>query len=259
MARTSEENLKRYIKTELDSIIPHMDEERRLLEIHKKLNKRSNLMKFRKNKLAAAFTAMVVITVLGTVTAVAAGKITSLVSVSDNDKNVHSIMELRELSKTQMKASPKLPDNFTNGMAFVKGYISQVKGVDENNNQVITYSETYADYGENPQVTLASYVHQDGISEGDQPGQKEVYQGVELNSVETQYVFLPGEQEPSEEDKKLEEEGKLMISYGSDQEERKLFKSVSWSENGIDYLLFTFENVELNSLTAMAKEVIDTK
>nr|WP_314461377.1 hypothetical protein [uncultured Clostridium sp.] len=257
MARTSEENLKRYIKTELDSITPHKDEERRLLEIHKKLNKRSNRMKIRKNKLAAAFTAMVVITVLGTVTAVAAGKITGLVSGSG--KNVNSITELRELSKTQMKVSPKIPDNFTNGMAFVKGEISQVKGVDENNNQVITYSEAYAEYGEDPQVTLSSHVHQDGISEGDQPGRKEVYQGVELNSVETQYVFLPEGQEPSEEDKKLQEEGKLMISYGSDQEERKLFKSVIWSENGIDYLLFTFENVELNSLTAMAKEVIDTK
>ncbi len=50
-----------------------------------------------------------------------------------------------------------------------------------------------------------------------------------------------------------------MISYGSDQEERKLLKSVNWSENGIDYTLFTFENVELNSMTAMAKEVIDMK
>ena len=80
-----------------------------------------------------------------------------------------------------------------------------------------------------------------------------------MNSSVMQYVFLPEGQEPSEEDKKLQEEGKLMISYGSDQEERKLFKSVNWSENGIDYTLFTFENVELNSMTAMAKEVIDMK
>jgi hypothetical protein len=257
MARTSEEQLKRFINTELDSITPDMDEERRLLEIHKKLNKRSNYMKFKKNKFVAAFTAMVIITVLGTATAVAAGKITSL--VSGTDKNVNTITELREVSKDQMKESPKFPDKFSNGMAFVKGNISHVKGMDEDNNQVITYSEAYADYGNNPQVVLSSHVHQDSIPAGDQAGQKEVYQGVELNSAKVQYLFLPGEQEPSEEDKKLQEEGKLMISYGSDQEERKLFKSVNWSENGIDYLLFTFENVELNSLTAMAKEVIDMK
>jgi hypothetical protein len=257
MARTSEEQLKRFINTELDSITPDMDEERRLLEIHKKLNKRSNFMKFRKNKLAAAFTAMVIITVLGTATAVAAGKITSL--VSGTDKNVNTITELREVSKDKMKASPKFPDKFSNGMAFVKGNISHVKGMDEDNNQVITYSEAYADYGNNPQVVLSSYVHQDAISAENQPGQKEVYQGVELNSAEMQYVFLPEGQEPSEADKKLQDEGKLMLSYGSDQEERKLFKSVNWSENGIDYSLFTFEDVELNSLTAMAKEVIDMK
>ncbi|WP_349668600.1 hypothetical protein [Lacrimispora sp.] len=257
MARTSEEQLKRFINTELDSITPEMDEERRLLEIHKKLNRRSDFMKFRKNKFAAVVTAMLVITVLGTVTAVAAGKITSL--VSGTDKNVNTLSELREVSKDQMKASPKFPDKFTNGMAFVKGNISHVKGMDENNNQVITYSEAYADYGVNPQVVLSSHVHQDSIPEEDMAGQKEVYQGIELNCAEVQYLFLPPDQEPSEKDKKLQDEGKLMISYGSDQEERKLFKSVKWSENGIDYLLFTFENVELNSLTAMAKEVIDTK
>ncbi|GLB28267.1 hypothetical protein LAD12857_01900 [Lacrimispora amygdalina] len=257
MARTSENDFKRFIKAELDLITPDMDEERRLLEIHKKLSKRSNCMKFRRNKLTAAFTAMVIITVLGTVTAVAAGKITSF--VSGTDKNVNTLTELRELSKDQMKASPKFPDKFTNGMAFVKGNISHVKGMDEDNNQVITYSEAYADYGENSQVVLSCHVHQDTISAENQPGQKEVYQGVELNSAEMQYVFLPEGQEPSEEDKKLQEEGKMMISYGSDQEERKMLKSVNWSENGIDYLLFTFENVELNSMTSMAKEVIDMK
>ena len=227
MARTSEEQLKRFINTELDSITPDMDEELRLLEIHKKLNKRSNCMKFKKNKLAAAFTAMVIITVLGSVTAVAAGKITSL--VSGTDKNVNTITELREVSKDKMQASPKFPDKFSNGMAFVKGNISKVKGMDEDNNQVITYSEAYADYGNNPQVVLSSQVHQDAISSENEPGQKEVYQGIELKSAEMPYVFLPEGQEPSEEDKKLQEEGKMMISYGSDQEERKLLKSVNWS------------------------------
>lgn len=257
MARTSEEQLKHFINTELDSITPDMDEERRLLEIHKKLSKRSNFMKFRKNKFAAAMTAMLVITVLGTVTAVAAGKITGLISVNDN--NTQSIVELRELSKTQMKTSPKLPDNFKNGMTFANGYLSKVKGVDENKNEMMTYSEAYAEYGESPQVTLTAHMHMDEISEENEPGQKEVYQGVELNSSQVQYLFLPEGQEPSEKDKKLQDEGKLAISYGSDQEERLLFKSVTWSENGIDYLLFSSDNMELNSLTAMAKEVIDMK
>jgi hypothetical protein len=257
MARTSEEQLKHFINTELDSITPGMDEERRLLEIHKKLNKRSNFMKFRKNKFAVALTAMLVVTVLGTVTAVAAGKITGLISV--NDKNTQSIVELRELSKTQMKASPKLPDSFKNGMTFANGNLSKVKGVDENKNEMMTYSEAYAVYGENPQVTLTAHVHMAEISEENEPGQKEVYQDVELNSSQVQYLFLPEGQEPSENDKKLQDEGKLAISYGSDQEERLMFKSVSWSENGIDYLLFTSDNVELNSLTAMAKEVIDIR
>ena len=258
MARTLEEQLKRFINTELDSITPDMDEERRLLEIHKELNKRSDFMKFRKNKFAVALTSIMVIMLFGTVTAVAAGKITGYISTSD--EKTHSAAELRELSKTKMQASPKIPDNFSNGMTFVNGYISEVKGVDDDNNQVITYSEVYANYGGNQQVTLSSNVHQDMASEdSDLPGQNEVYQDIKLTAKEDLYLFLPEGKEPTEEDKKLEEEGKLTISYGSGQEERKLFRSVSWSENGIDYLIFTFADKELNSLTAMAKEVIDMK
>jgi len=137
MARNLEDDLRDMIKTELDTIEPDIDEERRLLEIHKKLNHRSGHMKFKRNKLAVTLTAIAVITVLGTVTAVAAGKITSLVSSSYSDDDIRSIEELRKQANDQMKASPKIIETFSNGVKFQKGYITQVKGMDENSNQVL--------------------------------------------------------------------------------------------------------------------------
>ncbi|WP_313071454.1 hypothetical protein [Lacrimispora sp.] len=260
MARNLEDDLRDMINTELDSIEPDIDEERRLLEIHKKLNHRSEHMKFRKNKLAVTLTAIAVITVLGTVTAVAAGKITSLVSSSYRDDDIRSIEELRKQANDQMKAFPKIIETFSNGMKFQKGYITQVKGMDENNNQVLVYPETYAYYGDDGQVTLASYVHQEALAEESNPASKqESYQGITVKSLEQQYLMLPGDVEASEADKKLEEEGKLAISYGSSKEERKEFKTISWSEKGIDYLLFTFDDIKLDTLSSMAKEVIDLK
>jgi hypothetical protein len=260
MARNLEDDLRDMIKTELDTIEPDIDEERRLLEIHKKLNHRSGHMKFKRNKLAVTLTAIAVITVLGTVTAVAAGKITSLVSSSYSDDDIRSIEELRKQANDQMKASPKIIETFSNGVKFQKGYITQVKGMDENSNQVLVYPETYAYYGDDGQVTLASHVHQEALAEESDPASRqESYQGITVKSLEQQYLMLPGDGEASEADKKLEAEGKLVISYGSSKEERKEFKTISWSEEGIDYLLFTFEDVKLDTLSGMAKEVIDLK
>ncbi len=260
MARDLEDDLKNMIKTELNSIEPDMDEERRLLEIHKKLNDRSGHMKFRRNKLAVTLTAIAVITVLGTVTAVASGKITNLVSSSYNNDDIHSIEELRKQASDQMKTSPKIIETFSNGLNFESGYISQVKGMDENKNEVITYPETFANYGDHGKVTLVSHVHQEALGEESNPASnQESYQGITLQTMEQQYLMLPGDAVASDADLKLEEEGKLAISYGSSKEERKEYKTISWSEKGINYLLFTFEDVKSDTLKSMAKEVIDMK
>jgi hypothetical protein len=260
MARDLEDDLKNMIKTELDSIEPDMDEERRLLEIHKKLIDRSGHMKFKRNKLAVTLTTIAVITVLGTVTAVAAGKITNLVSFSSSNDDTRSIEELRKQASDQMKASPKIIETFSNGLNFESGYISQVKGMDENKNEVITYPETFANYGDHGQVTLVSHVHQEALGEESNPvSDQESYQGITLQTMEQQYLMLPGDAVASDADLKLEEEGKLAISYGSSKEERKEYKTISWSEKGINYMLFTFEDVKLDTLKSMAKEVIDLK
>uniref|UniRef100_UPI000B1CD437 hypothetical protein n=1 Tax=Clostridium sp. NkU-1 TaxID=1095009 RepID=UPI000B1CD437 len=50
-----------------------------------------------------------------------------------------------------------------------------------------------------------------------------------------------------------------MISYGSDKEERKVYRYVSWSENGMEYSLSSFDDLSCDDLIGMAKEVIDAK
>ena len=259
MARNLDDFLRDKIKTELDSLEPDMDGERRLIEIHKKCNQRSGHMKLRTNKLAAAFMAVAVITVLGTVTAVASGKITRLIS-SSNNTDSYTIAQLREEALDQMKVSPKIPESLSSEMSFKEGYITNVKGLGDDNNQVLEYPEVCADYGNTKRVTLTSHVHQEALAEeNDQAAKKEVYHNVTITVSTLNYLFLPPDQEPSAEDKKLEQEGKLMISYGSSEEERKVFKMVSWSENGIDYLLYTFDDFDLDSLSGMARGIIDMK
>lgn len=261
MNKLSDHHLKHVIKSEVDSIKPDADlNQQRLQEIHKKIGRRSDLMKLTKKKLATAVAAVMVITVMGTVTAVAAGKITSLISFSSQNDVIDSMTELVLQANDQMGAVPKLVDEFSNGMAFREGNITKVNGFDENNNQIITYPELMASYGNDSEVTLSSHVHQEVLAEeSDTAGEQEVYQNVSLKAIEENYLFLPADASPSAEDQKLHDEGKLQISYGSSKEERKVFKSVSWSENGMDYLLYTSKEIPLKTLIDMAKEVIDAK
>ena len=256
-----DDKLKQFIKTGLDQVTPDEPAENRCLrEIHKKIEMRSGIMKFNKKRMVAALAAMCAITLMGTVTAIAGGKITSLMSSVSHNDMVHSKEELIQSAKTQMGTAPKLVDSFSNGLTFNEGIITNVEGRDENQNPMITYPELYASYGDNNRVSLNIYQHQDMVTEDSSDAKKqEVYQGITLSAYEDNYLFLPPDAKPSEEDLKLEEEGKLMISYGSSEEERKVYRYAGWSENGMEYSLNSFDDLSCEDLIGMAKEVIDAE
>lgn len=217
-------------------------------------------MKYSKKRMVAALAAMCTITVMGTVTAIAGGKITGLLSSTYRDEMVHSKAELIQLAGNQMGTTPKLVDAFSNGLSFNEGSVTMVKGVDENQNPLITYPEIYAAYGDDNRVSLYIHEHQDMIPQETSAVKKQdIYQDITLKACEDNYLFLPPDAKPSVEDSKLEEEGKLMISYGSDKEERMIFRNVSWSENGMEYLISSFDGLSCDDLIGMAKEVIDAK
>lgn len=71
---------------------------------------------------------------------------------------------------------------------------------------------------------------------------------------------FPPDAQPSQEDQKRQEEGTLEISYGTDKEERHMFLSASWEEEGLTYLLFTLEGGhDGEELMQKAKEIINVE
>ena len=75
---------------------------------------------------------------------------------------------------------------------------------------------------------------------------------------EERYIFLPPDGQPTKEESELEAEGELFISYGTDEREEKLFKSVAWKKEGLSYLLSTYdEDLDIDELLEMAREVIE--
>lgn len=259
MNSTQDDRLKQMIKAELESIgLSEEENSKCLYKIHNQIQERRKGMKFSKKKMVVLLTAALTVAVMGTVTAVAAGKITGLISSSSKDSVVDSAAKLADKAKETIGTAPKIPEAFANGLQFQSGEISIVDGVDENMNPVSSYPEMNARYGHNGKVVLSAYLHSDLLPEETKASQKqEIYKNITLEANEDQYLFLPPDAEPSAEDLKLEEEGKLYISYGSQEEERQIFRSVKWVENDMVYLLFNFDDMELDQLIAMAKEVID--
>ena len=86
---------------------------------------------------------------------------------------------------------------------------------------------------------------------------EEEYRGINLQVKVEQYLFLPPNKEPSESDKALSAEGKLFIGFGSSEEERKVFKNVSWIKDDLQYKLFTYSNKSLEEMVSLAKGIVD--
>ncbi|MDO5418375.1 MAG: hypothetical protein Q4F29_14345 [Lachnospiraceae bacterium] len=252
-----EDTLRQVMEAELASAdFPEAAEQRILEQIHGQVDERRNQMKYSKKRIGIMLAAAFV--VIGSITAIGAGKITTLVSHTYKDEAIHSTAQLTGQGKEKLGAEPKVPERFSDGTAFAEGYLMDVGALDEDGNQVGTYPELMAHYGENGRLSLSISKPIDGMTQQEAEADRtEEYEGITLHARTDHYLFLPPDAEPSEEDRKLQEAGRLMISYGSSEEERKVFQNVSWTEDGLEYTLSTFDEVDQEAMLALAKEVVD--
>lgn len=245
---------------ELDAVELNKDTENRILnEIHNQVRKeRRTIMKYPKKRLIIIVAAA--IAAIGTMTAIAAGRIVGLSSGSKGTEAVHSAQELMAQAKQSLGADLYIAESLSDGSAFAQGYVKEVEGQDENGNTVMSYPEINAHYGTGGEFFLTAHKTVSGLPEEPMTAQTVInYNGVELTAKEDQYLFLPPDAEPSEADLKLQEEGKLAISYGSQTEEREVFRHIGWTRDGVEYLLSTFEDTSLDEMIGMAKAYIDGK
>lgn len=253
-----EEEFSRQIYGELEQIPwTSIQENTQLENIHNVLNERRRTMRYERKKMVVA--AAAVMTIIGTITAAAAGKIVGLYSSSRLDEAL-TAEELEKKAGEEFKIPIQIEEQLAAGVTYSRGFITEVVGADETGNTVDTYSEAMADYGD---YTLSMMLEEDVARiEGEQGNQnqeeyREVCDGIELRGWEDEYLFLPPDQEPKAEDVFREEAGELYISYGSEEEERCVFKNMVWKKNGIRYLLMTKENVSLEEMAEMAKVYVE--
>ena len=83
--------------------------------------------------------------------------------------------------------------------------------------------------------------------------------GTELGYHKMANKFVPPDYTPTEEELKLQEEGKLNIGYGSDKVQEKVSVSVYWVQDGVIYSLFSFnDSLTAEEMFQMAKDVAES-
>ncbi len=197
--------------------------------------------------------------VIGGITAIGAGKIAFTSGGHAVDEEVENLAELSEMAKEKLGGSVRIPENLAEGITFSSGVVNDTDAWDEEYQKLGSFPKAMAFYkdGNGKSYTLTISKPLEGIQE--YAGiVTQTYQGMELSGKVDQYLFLPPDQKPSEEERQLEAEGKLFISYGSDEAEHETFTSVSWNEGSFVYLLSTFENAEVSEMMEWAKTVIDS-
>lgn len=257
MNQNRDEQLKMELKTAIEEIPFEEETERRLLqEIHVQLRERRKTMKFsRKTVIALAAAAVMLV---GSISVIAAGKIIGFRVSSNRNEAITSIEELRETAKKELGVDVKILEALADGSPYKEGIISLVEGMDEAHNAVIKYPEVDVNYGDISMSIEKEKSTEIEAENGDaQPEYQEDYGSMQISGSEDAYLFLPPNSEPGEEDLKLQKEGRLYISYGSSEEERKVFKYVKWTDGITKYSLRTFGDKTLEEMVELAKQYID--
>lgn len=227
-----------------------------LEQIHQKLNRRRSFSMMGKGK--KILIAAAAITVLGVTTAIGAGRVVGYFSSSSNlDSHYPNAEDIKDAEEL-LGIIPKAPEQFSNGLSYQNGAHHTVEGRDESGTTVTTFAQVDVDYGNQVTLSIHKIIPTDEYT--GEPVQTLVVDGIEVRAYLDNYLFLPPDAQPSEADLALEAEGKLAISYGTDSEERNTFGNVIWEEDGLQYMISTFnDGYDSGTLLQMAKEVIQSR
>lgn len=209
---------------------------------------------WKKTILAAA-----AICVLGSMTAIAVARPAFLTGSSSMAEAVYDYETARSMQEGY-DGSVKTVEEFSNGYQFRYAVPEYGSSQDENYQTLDTETTMNFIYGKEglPDVTLFNSRLSAPSESADETMVLE--DGTELRYSRLANKFVPPDYEPTEEEVKLQEEGKLNIGYGSDEIQETVSVHVSWSQDGVTYSLLTFnENMGAEEMFQMAKEVAESR
>ena len=210
-----------------------------------------------KTKKRIAMLAAAVIMALG-ITAFAATGVISTWYASSSSRPDYRTLPSAEKVNNDIGYDVKLIEQFSNGYAFKNGSIVKNELADEDNQTVEKFKSVVFRYQKGKDEVEFT---QDQYRSASEPAGTltETVNGVEVFYDSYVNKIVPPNYQLTEEDKRAEENGDLVFSYGSDKVEIISWQNVNWSIGDRHYELFQEVNshsLSKEEIVEMAREVI---
>ena len=226
----------------------------RILKKVKKANYRKE-GHYMKSKKKISLIAIAAALVLGITAFATSGMVTTWFSSSSSNAEYKSLPSAEQV-KSDIGYEPVLIDTFENGYTFKDGSVIKNNLVDETGNSVEKFKSVSFKYEKNGDRVIFS---QDKFnSEQDTEGEIiSTVSGTHIYYFSYTNKIVPPDYKMTDEDKKAEENGELVFSYGSSKVEISEVQSVTWRNNGIKYNLMQIDGkLSADELAGMAEEII---
>ncbi len=197
--------------------------------------------------------------VVGSITAVAAGKIVGVQSSSSWKEAVTQYGQMEEMSG-DLGLDIHVPEAFSSGYEFKTAMPVHSAATDQEGNAVEQWTGLNLVYSKEGQPDLNISVEnaqsaQMGFGDSDAIFE---HGGVQMAYSREHYRFVPPNYELSEEEQAQIDAGELVVSYGSQSVEDKEIQSLSWKQGDIRYGLMLFDSsMTGEDMAGMAGEIID--
>ena len=208
-----------------------------------------------KSKKKIALIAVAATLVMGITVFAASGIISQWFSSSSSIPDYNELPSVKQVTK-DIGYEVELVDEFANGYKFDNGSVVDNVLTDDNGKAVEKFkSVTFRYLKDNDEVLFS----QDKVNSQVETSGEVV---ATVDDVDVYYYsytnkLVPPDYKMTDEDKKAEETGELVFSYGSSKVEIKEIQSVSWKKDDMSYQLLQIDGkLSADELVEMAKEVI---
>lgn len=213
-------------------------------------------IKVMKSKKKISLIAVAAVLVLGISAFAASRVVSSRFSSSSSVPDYKSLPTAERVTK-DIGYEPVLIDTFENGYTFKDGSIVDNKLADENGKSIEKFKSVSFDYEKDGDTVIFA---QDKFNSETEPAgdvAKNI-NGTDIYFYSYTNKTVPADYKLTDDDKKAEENGEIIFSYGSSEVKIQNVQSVTWFKDGMQCQLFQIDGkLSADGLVNMAEEILN--
>ena len=179
--------------------------------------------------------------------------------IMDNTGAYTNVSDLPTVEKI-VGYAVKAPESLPGGYAFARCSVGGEAAYDENNEVLKEYYGVAITYEKDGQpsvsLNLSPVLDLPTAREAPTPTGTRIIDGVEVRCSLDHYKLVPEGYEKTAEDRAAEAAGHFYISYGAERVEERDYAFASFTLDGVEHVLMAQGNDSVDTLYAMAAEVI---